>query len=185
MNKELIYEYFATYLKNQKQIVPISYKIEEQESYSKIHIEILVDGKKETIQGEGVGLVDSGFDAFIKRFEEDNPSLKTISLTDVYFQIDNRDKDTVDLRSKTLMKLEFQNSRKSKVIFENKTTSMGFTAVGVLAKAFEFYINSEHLFKRMKFLVKDAESRSRPDVAAKFRYVLSHVVGVTSYQSVT
>ena len=33
---------------------------------------------------------------------------------------------------------------------------IGFTGVSVLVKAFEFYVNCELLFKRLKFLIGDA-----------------------------
>ena len=185
MNTELIYGYFDKYLDKPIKITPLSYKLEERELNSQIEIKLLINDQEECISGSGVGLVDAGFDAFIGHFSDQHPSLSTISLTDVYFQIDAGKKDALNLRSKTLMKLEFENDRKFKTVFEDKTTSMGLTAVSVLTKAFEFYTNSELLFKRVRFLLEDAEKRSRYDVASEFRYVLTQVVGVTSYQSVS
>ena len=61
---------------------------------------------------------------------------------------------------------------------------MGYTGVSVLVSAIEFYINCELLFKRMKFLLEDAESRGRHDVASRYKYVLSKVVEVTNYQTI-
>ena len=61
---------------------------------------------------------------------------------------------------------------------------MSFTAISVLTKAIEFYVNSELLFKRLKYLLDDAESRGRHDVASDFKYALTKVVEVTSYQSI-
>ena len=73
---------------------------------------------------------------------------------------------------------------KDKTCFSENTTSMSFTGISVLVKAFQFYINCELLFKRLKFLIEDAEKRSRPNVAAKYKYDLSKVVEVTNYQSI-
>jgi hypothetical protein len=185
MNRDLIIEYFEQYLVDPLKMRLDSYTLEEQKSDANIQMSLLVNDELITVSGQGVGLVDAGFNAFVSHFSEKHPSLSTISLSDVYFQIDTSAKDALNLKSKTIMKLEFENDRKSKVCFMDRTASMGFTAVSVLTKAIEFYVNSETLFKRVKFLIEEAESRSRPDVAAQYKYALSKVVEVTSYQYVS
>ena len=185
MNTDLIDEYVAEYLKNPVSIVLNSFSLKEEESYAFIDISVMVSASSMKVSGEGVGLVDAGFNALINHFSRDYPSLATIQLSDLYFQISTKSEQSVNLKSKTLMRLEFSNFRKNKTFFEDRTTSIGFTAISVLVKAIEFYINSELLFKRVRFLIKDAEDRSRYDVASKLKYVLSRVVEVTSYQDVT
>ena len=185
MNTSLIDEYTAEYLKNPVSIVLNSFSSKEEESYASIDINVIVSGESVKISGEGVGLVDAGFNSLVNHFSSEYPSLKTIQLSDLYFQINTKGEQSVNLKSKTLMRLEFSNFRKNKTFFEDVTTSIGFTAISVLAKAIEFYINSELLFKRVRFLIEDAEDRSRYDVASKLKYVLSRVVEVTSYQDVT
>ena len=157
MNKHLLSEYFTKYLKEKKKITLISLSLQEQEGSSVISIKLKEDDKEvKTKKAEGVGLVDAGFR----------------SLLDLNF------------KSKTDIKIEFKNNSKQRSCFSERTTSMGFTAVSVLVKAFEFYINCELLFKRMKFLIEDAQRRSRQDIVSEYRYVLSQVVEVTSYQEV-
>lgn len=184
MNTEVISEMFDKYLDNKLSIKLHSYELREQRSEATMIINAEVNGELIAMSGNGVGLVDSGFNAFVNYFSEMHPSLSTISLSDIYFQIDVGNKDALDLKSKTILKLEFENDRKNKTCFTDKTRSMGYTAVSVLSKAIEFYINSERLFKRLKFLLEDAEKRSRYDVASTFRYALSKVVEVTSYQAI-
>lgn len=82
------------------------------------------------------------------------------------------------------MKLEFENASKNKTLFESKTSSIGLTAINVLSKAMQFYINCEILFKRVKFLLEDAKSRNRSDIASRYQYVLTKVVEVTNYKDV-
>ena len=158
--------------------------MDEKKSEAIIKICLEVDKEEVLIQGEGVGLVDAGFNAYIDYFSEKHPSLSTISLSDVYFQIDTGNREVLDLKSKTLLKLEFENDKKNKTCFSDRTQSMSFTAISVLTKAIEFYVNSELLFKRLKYLLDDAESRGRHDVASNFKYALTKVVEVTSYQSI-
>ena len=185
MNTNLIDEYVTEYLQSPTRIVLNCFSSKEEESYASVCISMMVNGENVEVSGDGVGLVDAGFNTLVNHFSKHYPSLATIELSDLYFQIDTKGEQSVNLKSKTLMKLEFSNFRKNKTFFENRTTSIGFTAISVLIKAIEFYINSELLFKRIRFLIKDAEDRSRYDVASKFKYILSKVVEVTNYQDVT
>lgn len=184
MNTTVIDELFEKYLKNKLSLNLQSYALDEKKSEAIIKICLEVDKEEVLIQGEGVGLVDAGFNAYIDYFSEKHPSLSTISLSDVYFQIDTGNREVLDLKSKTLLKLEFENDKKNKTCFSDRTQSMSFTAISVLTKAIEFYVNSELLFKRLKYLLDDAESRGRHDVASNFKYALTKVVEVTSYQSI-
>lgn len=184
MNTRVIDELFEKYLKNKLSLNLQSYILDEKKSEAIIKICLEVDEEEVLIQGEGVGLVDAGFNAYINYFSEKHPSLSTISLSDVYFQIDTGNREVLDLKSKTLLKLEFENDKKNKTCFSDRTQSMSFTAISVLTKAIEFYVNSELLFKRLKYLLDDAESRGRHDVASDFKYALTKVVEVTSYQSI-
>lgn len=184
MNTELIQEYIEEYLQEPFKMRLSSYTVTEQESLASVELGLVINGANHTAVGTGIGLVDAGFNSLMGHLSEKYTSLLTIRLTDIYFQIDLK-RDVVDLKSKTLIKIEFENDRKKKVFFKDRTTSLGFTTMSVLVKAIEFYVNSELLFKRLKYLVKEAEGRSRPDVASKFRYMLSKIVEVTSYQTVS
>lgn len=185
MNKYLLSEYFTKYLKEKKKITLISLSLQEQEGSSVISIKLKEDGKEvKTKKAEGVGLVDAGFRSLLDFYSKKYKSLNTIDLTDLYFQVDHGADRDLNFKSKTDIKIEFKNNSKQRSCFSERTTSMGFTAVSVLVKAFEFYINCELLFKRMKFLIEDAQKRSRQDIVSEYRYVLSQVVEVTSYQEV-
>ena len=185
MNKDLISQYFHEYLTEKKALKLISYQLFEEFGKSSIAVKIYEGQDIIDFEGSGVGLVDAGFNAFLNHYADRYKSLSTISLTDLYFKVDHKKSKGPDLKSKTLMKIEFSNDDKNKTCFSEKTTSMGFTGIGVLAKSFEFYINCELLFKRMKFLIEDAESRNRFDVSSKYKYVLSKVVEVTNYQNIS
>ena len=184
MNRDLISEYFVEYLTERVTLALMSLSLVESSEEASLTLTISDTGSISEITGQGVGIVDAGFNALLQFFRKKYASLNNIQLSDVYFQVDHSDRTQLSLKSKTLMKLEFRNDSKSKSCFSGKTTSMSFTGVSVLVQAFEFYVNGEILFKRLKFLIADAESRGRADVASRYRYALSKVVEVTSYQDI-
>lgn len=185
MNKDLILQYFVEYLSQQISLKLMSFQLFEKDGHADITMNLDQGGTEVSFSGSGVGLVDSGFNALMAKYSSEYPSLKTIGLSDLYFQVDHKASAGLSVKSKTKMKLEFRNDSKNRTFFSERTTSMGFTGISVLVKAFEFYINCELLFKRLKFLIKDAEDRNRSDVASKYKYNLSKVVEVTSYENIT
>tara|TARA_B100000035_G_C20898570_1_gene508320 strand:+ start:171 stop:728 length:558 start_codon:yes stop_codon:yes gene_type:complete len=184
MNRDLILQYFVEYLKEKVALTLVSLNL--MESLEEATLKLVVNDGSENcnIEGRGVGIVDAGFNALLEHYGKEYKSLRTIELSDLYFQVDHSDRRDISLKSKTLMKLEFRNDSEDRTCFSEKTNSMSFTGVSVLVKAFEFYINCELLFSRLKFLIQDAENRGRGDIASKYKYALSKVVEVTSYQSV-
>ena len=184
MNTDIILQYFLEYLTEKKTLQLTSYQLLEEPDSSKIVLNIKDTEQDLCIEGTGVGMVDAGFNCLVNHFSNQFPSLETIKLEDVYFQIDHRAGKDVSFKSKTEIKLEFSNHCKDRTCFSGKTKSLGYTGVSVLVSAVEFYINCELLFKRIKFLLEDAENRGREDVASRYRYVLSKVVEVTNYQTI-
>ena len=184
MNRDLILKYFVEYLKERVQLKLLSLNLYEESNQTDITLKIKHNSDTQEFSGTGVGIVDAGFNALVEHYGGSYKSLSTIALSDLYFQVDHTAGRELSLKSKTMMKIEFRNDMKDKTCFSENTTSMSFTGVSVLVKAFQFYINCELLFKRLKFLIEDAEKRSRPNVAAKYKYDLSKVVEVTNSQSI-
>jgi len=184
MNKDLIFQYFVEYLKEKVTLTLVSLNLIESLEQTSVTLNIGEGSDIRELSGLGVGLVDAGFNALLDTYRNDYKSLNTIQLSDLYFQVDHTDKRQLSLKSKTFLKLEFRNDLKDRMCFSERTTSMSFTSVSVLVKAFEFYINCELLFKRLRFLIQDAEGRGRNDVASTYKYALSKVVEVTRYQNI-
>jgi|14_taG_2_1085336.scaffolds.fasta_scaffold04586_6 hypothetical protein len=184
MNTDIIVQYFKEFLTNQKSLELVSYQLLEEPGTSKIEISVKDGDSISTITGTGVGMIDAGFNSLVGHYSAEFGSLNTIALEDVYFQIDHKARRDVSFKSKMEMKLEFSNHCKDRTWFSGRTKSLGYTGITVLINAIEFYINCELLFKRVKFLFNDAEKRKRPDVASKYKYVLSKIVEVTNYQTI-
>ena len=184
MNRDLILKYFVEYLKDRVELKLLSLNLCEDRDHANITLKLQHNSEECEFSGQGVGVVDAGFNALVQNYGDSYKSLNTIALSDLYFHVDHSAGRELSLKSKTMMKIEFRNDMSDKTYFSENTTSISFTGVSVLVKAFQFYMNCELLFKRLKFLIEEAESRSRSDVAAKYRYELSKVVEVTNYQSI-
>ena len=185
MNRDLILQYFVEYLKNKITLTLVSLNLVEDPKETNVTLSVEESGLHKNISGVGVGIVDAGFNALLEEYKDRYKSLDTIQLSDVYFQVDHSDKRELSLKSKTMLKLEFRNDFKDRMCFSEKTRSMSYTSISVLVKAFEFYINCELLFKRLRFLIQEAEARGRSDIASNYKYALSKVVEVTSYQNIS
>ena len=187
MNHEELQGYISEYLKEQKTSLQIkNYNLEESSLGATINIELLVCDQLVSISGTGVGLVDATYDALMGHFGDQHSSLNTLELSDVYFNTDIRSSNNMGQNRKSRMAivLEFKNAAKNSSSFRSKTSSVSYAAVSALVQAFEFYINCESLFKRVRFLLQDAQSRNRSDVAAAYQYVLTKIVEVTNYRCV-
>ena len=68
--------------------------------------------------------------------------------------------------------------------FHNKGKSFVKASVQGVFNAIEFYINCERSFKKLKFLIKEAQSRGRSDVAQRYVSKISAIVRITSYEQV-
>ena len=65
MNKDLLCEYFEKYLIDKFVLQLISYELKEVKGSSDISIKLLESSDYITIDGSGVGLADSAFDALL------------------------------------------------------------------------------------------------------------------------
>tara|TARA_R110001592_G_scaffold21067_7_gene85370 strand:- start:17018 stop:17575 length:558 start_codon:yes stop_codon:yes gene_type:complete len=184
MNTDIIVQYFEEFLADRKSLELVSYQLFEEPGTSKIEISVKDGDSISTVTGTGVGMIDAGFNSLVDHYSAEFASLDTVTLEDVYFQIDHKAQRDVSFKSQMEIKLEFSNHCKDRTWFSGRTKSLGYTGVSVLVSAIEFYINCELLFRRVKFLFDDAEKRKRPDVASKYKYVLSKVVEVTNYQTI-
>jgi len=184
MNTDIIVQYFKEFLTDKKSLELVSYQLFENPISSEIKMSVKDGNSVLDIVGTGVGMIDAGFNSLIDHYSGEFGSLGTIKLEDVYFQIDHKAERDMSFKAKMEMKIEFSNHCKNRIWFSERTKSLGYTGVSVLVNAIEFYINCELLFRRVNFLLEDAEKRKRPDVISKYKYLLSEIVEVTNYQTI-
>lgn len=141
---------------------------------------------KRHLTGVGVGIVDAMFQAFKDHFLKKYNSLMGIGLSSFTVVADNYSSQTPE-GTDALVKVRicFRDTRGKIVPFTGTSRSLSMAAASSLVNAFEYYINSEVCFIKLRSLVKDAESRSRGDLRESYVSQLVRIVGVSSYEEVS
>ena len=158
MNKEELRRFFQEYLPETFTLGLVDYKLfEAQGQESKIDINVREGNQPILVTGKGVGLLDSAYNALFGHYSEAFSSLNDLELHDAYFQIDHK---AAILKSNMKMKIQFINSRGRITDFTCRESSVGLIGVKALVNALEFYANCELLFKRARYLTKEATDRA-------------------------
>lgn len=136
------------------------------------------------IESSGVGVVDSVFKGFQETFQESYKSLGLIKIHS--FQIETSPLSTIveSTEDQVTAFIEFKNSYGKIVPFRFSSLSLAKSAVFCLALAFEHYVNSESSFRKLKALIREADSRGRSDIKDNYINDLISIVGVSSYEEV-
>jgi len=132
----------------------------------------------------GNGIVDAIFSGMLDHYSEDYPSIRNISFEDfeVRPNFSNKSRSGSDAEVQVIIRLS--NSSNRIMTFRHVGKSFVASSVIALTKAMEFYINSEQAFKKLKFLISDAEKRNRSDIRQGYISKISAIVKVTSYENV-
>ncbi len=132
----------------------------------------------------GRGLIDALFNALIECYSRDYKSLKNITFVGFDVKPDFKTSKNSGSDASIEVLLEFLNSSKRTMPFRSENRSVASASVRAIFSAVEFYINSELAFKKLRFLISDAEKRSRGDLLSLYRYQIAAIVYVTSYERV-
>ncbi len=143
-------------------------------------------GQSESLQieGRGVGLVDAFFDGVMRRFGEEHPSLRTISVCDfklgtAFDTAQGRKSDALAVAT-----LRIKNSEGVEFQFERQTPSITRSSVRASLDALTFFINSERAYVKLHLAIKDAQARRRSDLVERYRSQMGILVAATSYSEV-
>jgi hypothetical protein len=140
--------------------------------------------KKINISGEGVGLVDACFDAFIKNYENDFCSLDSIAIADfsINAHLDRASKRRSD--AQVTAQLRVKNAENYEYAFLCTTSSISHSSVAVVEACVAFFINAEIAYTQLYKALKDAKERARHDLALRFQNQMATLVHATSYEKV-
>jgi hypothetical protein len=141
-------------------------------------------GEHLEIEGAGVGLVDAFFDGIMRRFGDEYPSLRTISVCD--FRLGTAFDTAQGRKSDALAAatLRIKNSEGVEFQFERRTPSVTRSSVRASLDALTFFINSERAYVQLHVAMKDAKERRRSDLVERYRGQMGILVGATSYSEV-
>ena len=137
------------------------------------------------IDATGVGVLDAAFKGLQSFLGDKYKSLMHISLYSFYVYTNLHSPASVESTEDNItIVVEFTNAYGKVVPFRSSSYSLTESMVLCLSSAFEYYINSECCFLKLRSLIKEAESRGRSDIKAEYVSNLINIVGVSSYEEV-
>jgi len=131
---------------------------------------------------KGAGFIDAVFRACLERYSLRYKSLERIKLTDFRIQpvFDFRGCELqTDAKTDVILTVEICSKGPSR--FSHHSDSIIFSGFTTIISIFEFYINCSLCYKRVKYLINEAESRQRADLTGKYKHDISHLVELGPY----
>lgn len=142
-------------------------------------------GERDTIEHDGVGIVDACFHGMVRKYSDAYPSLQTIRFADfsIRAKLDTgngaaRSDSTCDVV------LRVANSEGNEVVFTDTSPSITRSSLKVVLQSVEFFINSERAFTDVYRALQHARKSNRPDSIALYTQKLAILVEATSYSEV-
>jgi len=150
-------------------------------------VKALITEGSETVEveGKGVGVVDALYNALLSRYAREYQSLKTIQL--VGFQV------AADMQSKKVqagvdavgrVTLDFTNSEGRHFTFTDASRSVTTSTAKAVLLCVQYFVNAERAFLTLHNARRDALSRGREDLVARYTAEMAEVVESTSYAEV-
>lgn len=126
----------------------------------------------------GHGFVNCIYSSCMDKYIEKYPSLQNLVLVSA---------ESTPLLStckskKIITKIGVNLKDKKEIVeFRYSSGSLLYSCLAVVLKAFQFYINCEKTFRRLKSLVSEARSRQRADLVSLYSYKMSSLTRVNNY----
>ena len=125
------------------------------------------------ISASGGNFVDSLYRGCSKKYSKLYPSLSNLVFAGSSIAT-KKEKEEVTLKVKEL-------STKEVIEFRNRSDSFIYSGLVVVLEFFQFYINCEKTFRRLKYLVLEAQNRQRTDLVSAYSYKMSTLTRLNNY----
>ena len=158
---------------------------EVPELAAKVTVEVSENGAATTIECEGVGPIDALWGALKGRYAREYQSLKTLELAGftVSAAIESK-RRKAGLDALARVELAVNNSEGKRFTFHDESRSVTVSAARAVIAIAEYFVNAERAFVTLFHARKDALTRGRPDLVARYTAELAEVVKSTSYAEV-
>ena len=160
-------------------------KYEDDQTCVSFSFERLESGKKNIYKFDDVkakGMIDAVFQKCHDSFEKDFRSLRNIKLVDLFVKpVFSLSSDSLGADASTDVILRIEVTGYGLSEFSSRSRSIVRSSYESALEAFQFYMNCDKAFHRLKNFVSDAQSRNRPDVAADFVSDLASLTRMNSY----
>jgi len=137
---------------------------------------------KEITEDKAKGFVDGIFKACHSQYAEEHKSLENIKLID--YQVKpkfSKSKKTMGSDAETEITLMVEVKDHGIAEFSCTSRSILYSSFVATLEAFQFYINCDRAFKKIKLVLEDAQSRNRGDIAQLCMSELALLTGVNTY----
>ncbi len=132
---------------------------------------------------KGKGFIDGLFNGMYETVSKEYPSLSKIKL--VEFMVNplmalSKGSMGTDAQANVLFKIEVGNFGEAE--FQHRSRSMIHSGFSATLEAFQFYINCERSFEKIKFILENARDRNRNDTVQACLYDLSKLTEINNYE---
>ncbi len=158
---------------------------EVPELAARVVVEVAENGAATTIEGEGVGPIDALWGGLVGRYAREYQSLKSLELAGftVSAAIESK-RRKAGLDALARVELAVHNSEGKRFTFHDESRSVTVSAARAVIAIAEYFVNAERAFVTLFNARKDALTRGRQDLVARYTSELSEVVKCTSYAEV-
>lgn len=190
--RENIKQLFEKILNNQKtKLEPLKITVDEswKSDFTTVDMQILYSkgevSRQITIsETQAKGFVDGVFKGCHSSFIKENPSLANIKLVDYKLKPsfkETKDKTGSDAKVEVNIMMEVKDHGLAE--FTSTSRSILHSSMAATLSAFEFYINCESTFRKIKLILEDAKQRNRGDIVQSCISDLSRLTEVNTYVS--
>jgi hypothetical protein len=160
-------------------------KIEEDGDGASVQVALTEGDQIVEVEGRGVGVVDALYSAMLDRYAREYQSLKTIELAAFVVAADMESKKVqagVDAVGRVT--LDVTNSEGRHFTFSDASRSVVTSTARAVIAAVQYFVNAERAFLTLHNARRDALSRGREDLVARYTAEMAQVVEATSYAEV-
>ena len=158
---------------------------EDPNDGSKVKAHITEGTEAVDVDGKGVGVVDAFYNALLSRYAREYQSLKTIQL--VGFKVDadiQTKKASAGVDAVGRVTLDVTNSEGRHFTFTDASRSVTTSTARSVLACVQYFINAERAFLTLYNARRDALTRGREDLVARYTAEMAEVVEATSYAEV-
>jgi len=172
----------------QTQLTPVSINIAESvnEDFTKVNLSFMerTNENSKLLDLKSVkarGFVDGLFTGLKDHYLISYPTLEKIRLVDLTVSPIAKRGTSLGSDAKANVSFRVLVDKHGEAEFESRSRSVVHSSFTAVLKAFEFYINCERTFLRLRSILEDAQVRNRGDIAERCMLDLSVLTGVNTY----
>ncbi|HEU0029565.1 MAG TPA: hypothetical protein VFQ53_02955 [Kofleriaceae bacterium] len=160
--------------------------IEELDGESIVKLGVQEGDQSVEVEGKGVGVVDAIYAGLLGRYAREYQSLKSIQLTGfkVAADIETTKKAQAGVDAVGRVTLDVRNSEGRHFSFSDASRSVTTSCARTVLAMVQYFVNAERAFVTLHNARRDALSRGREDLVARYTAEMAQVVESTSYAEV-